>query len=206
MPLRRIPYKRLEPLVRNYLSTREESEATGLIRQLRTARLRGYVMPEELEAVCYWKSPRAIRHIRANGAGRVRSATGAALRSRSERKRLEALTSLRGVSVPMASALLTLLDPKRYGVIDIRVWQLLHKLGTVKKNPGGVGFKFRNWYQFLMIIRHFAKKFGVKARDIERTLFLVHKEYQAGRLYDAGKLGKPDTRPSPARGGGVRMR
>jgi len=87
--------------------------------------------------------------------------------------------------VPMASALLTLLDPKRYGVIDIRVWQLLHKLGTVKKNPGGVGFNFGNWYQFLMIIRYFAKKFGVKARDIERTLFHVHKEYQAGRLYDA---------------------
>jgi hypothetical protein len=30
----------------------------------------------------------------------------------------------------MASALLTLLDPKRYGVIDIRVWQLLHRMGT----------------------------------------------------------------------------
>jgi hypothetical protein len=36
----------------------------------------------------------------------------------------------KGVSVPMASALLTLLDPKRYGVIDIRVWQLLHRMGT----------------------------------------------------------------------------
>jgi len=36
----------------------------------------------------------------------------------------------KGVSVPMASALLTLLDPKRYGVIDIRIWQLLHRMGT----------------------------------------------------------------------------
>ena len=39
----------------------------------------------------------------------------------SERKRFEALLDLRGVSVSMASALLVLLNPKRYGVIDIRV-------------------------------------------------------------------------------------
>ncbi len=76
-----------------------------------------------------------------------------------------------------------LLDPKRYGVIDIRVWQLLHKVGTVTENADGVGFNFKNWYQFLMVLRYFAKKLGVSARDIERTLFLVHKEHQKGRLY-----------------------
>lgn len=76
-----------------------------------------------------------------------------------------------------------LVGPQRYGVIDIRVWQLLHKLGTVRKNPSGVAFSFRNWCQFLKIVRHFASKFGVTARDVERTLFLVHKQYQAGRLY-----------------------
>ena len=58
----------------------------------------------------------------------------------------------------MASALLMLLNPKRYGVIDIRVWQLLHKIGTVSKNAEGVGFTFKNWYQFLVILRYFAKK------------------------------------------------
>jgi len=183
MPLRQIPYERLGPLIRDHLSTEEEPKATDLTHQMRAARRRGYLTPAELETVCYWKSPRAIGHIRANSPEEVRSATRAALRSRSERRRLEALTGLRGVSIPMASALLMLVDPKRYGVIDIRVWQLLHKLGTVSKNPAGVDFNFRNWYQFLMIIRHFARKFRVKARDIERTLFLVHKEYQAGRLY-----------------------
>ena len=86
----------------------------------------------------------------------------------------------------MASAILMLLDPKRYGVIDIRVWQLLHQVGTVTRNPRGVGFNFKNWYQFLVILRHLAKKLGVSARDVERTLFIVHKEYQAGRLYKHG--------------------
>ena len=83
----------------------------------------------------------------------------------------------------MASSVLMLLHPKRYGVIDIRVWQLLHKVGTVKKNSRGIGFTFQNWYQFLTIVRHFANKFGVSARQVERTLFKVHEKYQDGRLY-----------------------
>ncbi len=75
-----------------------------------------------------------------------------------------------------ASSKPLLLDPKRYGVIDIRVWELLYALGTVTKNPGAVGFSFDNWHEFLMIIRHFAKKLECKARDIERTLFIAHKK------------------------------
>jgi hypothetical protein len=184
MALDTIPYPRLEPLIRAHLSRNEDEGTATLIRRLRTARRRGYLTPSELEAVCYWKSARAIRHIRANSAAQIRTATRSALRTRSERVRLEALLALRGVSVPMASAILMLLDPRRYGVIDIRVWQLLHKLGAVTHKPKGIGFDFRNWYQFLMIIRHFSKKLRVGARDIERTLFIAHQEYQKGRLYE----------------------
>jgi hypothetical protein len=83
----------------------------------------------------------------------------------------------------MASSILMFLDPKRYGVIDIRVWGLLYALGTVSKNASAVGFSFRNWYQFLMIIRYFSKKFGCTARDVERALFEAHRAYQEGTLY-----------------------
>ena len=107
-----------------------------------------------------------------------------ALRTRSERIRLQALLSLRGVSVPMASAILTLLCPRRYGVIDIRVWQLLHGVGAVTRKPNGVGFTYDHWNEFLSIVRSFAKKRGVKARDIERALFEAHRHHQKGRLYD----------------------
>jgi hypothetical protein len=183
MPLRSLTYDTLQPLVRQHLSTEEDSKTLKIIHDLREARRRGYLRLSELETICYWKSPRAIRHIRSNSANSVRGRTREALATRSERARLEALRSLSGVSVPMASSVLMLLDPKRYGVIDIRVWELLHKFGAVTKNPGGVGFSFSNWYQYLMIIRYFAKMFGCKARDIERTLFLAHKKFQLGQLY-----------------------
>jgi hypothetical protein len=43
---------------------------------------------------------------------------------------MEHLLALDGVSVPVASAILTLLDPRRYGVLDIRAWQMLSMLGA----------------------------------------------------------------------------
>jgi hypothetical protein len=120
--------------VTQYLSTEEDSKAATLIRELRQARGRGYLTRAELEKVCRWKSARAIRLIKKNSVTRIRTATRRALATQSERRRLEALTSLDGVSVPMASAILMLLNPRRYGVIDIRVWQLLYAVGAVTKN------------------------------------------------------------------------
>ena len=183
MPLHPVPYDTARPLVKRFLSLDEDEGTADLIRELRAARRRGYLRRSELEAICYWKSPRAIRHIRSNSAHSVRAATTAALATPNERVRLETLLTLQGVSVPMASSILTLLDPRRYGVIDIRVWELLHRVGTVNKNPGGVGFTFDNWYEFLMVIRHFARIFSCTARHVERALFLAHKQYQKGQLY-----------------------
>jgi hypothetical protein len=202
MSLKKVPYATLEPLIRRHLSTDEEESTAALIHRLEPARGRGHLTRTELLAVCNWKSPRAIRHIRANNPEQVRRATKRALGTRSERRRLQALLSLKGVSVPMASAILTLLYPRRYGVIDIRVWQLLHKVGTVTGAPNGVGFTFDNWYEFLVIVRDFAKRYGVRARDIERALFLAHRHYQSGRLYDritrgGGGNGNDDAVSSP---------
>jgi len=185
MALKKLPYTKIGPLLKEYLSMQEDAETAALMPDLRQARVRRYLTPNELENVCRWKSARAIHHIKSNSASQIQKATRRALATRSERQRLEALMSLNGVSVPMASAILTLLNPQRYGVIDIRVWQLLHAMGVVTKKSSGVGFNFNNWYQFLIIIRHFAKTLGVDARDIERSLFLAHQAYQTDTLYQS---------------------
>ena len=183
MAIGKLPYKQLRVLIRDHLVLREDPDTAKLTSELRQVRKRGYLKPIELERICRWKSARAIHHIKKNSAARVRAATGRALATQSEHRRLEALMSLDGVSVGMASAILTLLNPRRYGVIDIRVWQLLYGIGAVTKNPSGVGFTFNHWHQFLMIVRQFAEEFHVSARDIERSLFSVHQAYQKGTLY-----------------------
>ncbi|MDZ4845331.1 MAG: hypothetical protein SH857_07250 [Chitinophagales bacterium] len=188
MPLQKIPYDSLEPLIKKHLETKERPDGTEqLIKELKVVKKRGNLKKSELEIICHWKSARAIRLIKSNSEGIINKLSKEALNTRSEKRKMEFFTKLNGVSVPMASSILMFIDPKRYGVIDIRVWELLHSIGTMKTNPKGVNFKFNEWYRFLVIIRYYAKKFGVTSKDIERTLFYVHKDYQKGNLYDTLK-------------------
>jgi hypothetical protein len=175
----------LERLVRRYLDRDEDEDAetAALMRRLAAARRRGHLVRRELEAVCCWKSPRAIHHVRANSSRAIRIATRAALAEPDERRKLDRLLTLRGVSVPMASSVLTLLDPMRYGVLDIRVWQLLYACRVVDRNPRGLGFTAGHWLEFLEVVRPMAGRLRCTARDVERTLFELHRRRQAGRLY-----------------------
>jgi len=174
----------LERLVRTRLAAREDAEAVLRYKRFRAARRRGYLTHGEFVEACRWKSPRPIRHVRSNTHHRVRAATEAVLATRDEAERLDTLVRLKGVSVPMASAILTLLDPKRYGVIDIRVWQLLHSVGAVSENAKGVRFTVSQWLHFLGILRRLSSRLGVTARAVELTLFNVHQSQQEGTLYE----------------------
>jgi hypothetical protein len=150
----------------------------------RRARRRGWLTRGEFIAMCRWKSPRATLHYEKNSAARIRAATARALAARSERRRMEHLTALAGVSVPVGSAILTLLDPRRYGVLDIRAWQLLFAMRSVGVNRAGRGFSIAQWEQYLATLRRHARRLGATARAVEYTLFLCHRRHQRGRLYD----------------------
>jgi len=93
------------------------------------------------------------------------------------------LTSRKGVSIAVASSLLTIINPQNYGIIDIRVWQLLYLYGEVKTKPKGQGFNLENYKEYLSILRKYAKQFNMDVRDIERILFFHHKRIQEGNLY-----------------------
>lgn len=165
--------------------TRDDTPDTAqLIRDLRAVRRRGYLTRSEFLTICRWKSPRSIRHAMKNSPARIRCQSATALASRSERVRFDALTALDGVGAPTASAILTMIDPRRYGVIDIRVWQLLFELGSVTTKPGGVGFTFDDWEAFLGALRPHAKRLGVSVRCVEYSLFLHHQRAQEGNLYE----------------------
>ncbi len=183
MPLKRLPYKRLQHLIGKHLPTKEDPQTQELIEELACVRKKGHLTKAELIKICRWKSPRAIRFIATNREKRIKKITKAAFATRSEQKKIALLTDLHGVGVPMASAVLTLTNPTKYGVLDIRVWQLLFKMGAVGTNKGGTSFNFEHWCKYLKILRYYAKLYAVGARDVERTLFMVHMKYQSGNLY-----------------------
>ena len=161
----------------------EDPGTAALIHRLRHVKRAGGFTRAEFLAMCRWKSPRALPRCRRNPAPRIRAVSRAVLTTRSERRRMEQLTALRGVGVPMASAILTLLDPRRYGVLDIRVWQLLFALRSVGVNARGRGFTVDQWLGYLRELRRHARACGVTPRALEWTLFCHHRAAQTGRLY-----------------------
>ncbi len=183
MALGPIPYASVAALLRHELVREEDPATATLMEALGRARRRGWFSRAEFLRMCRWKSPRAIRHCRRNSADTVRRVSRAVLATRSERARLVLLTGLHGVSVPTASAILTLLDPRRYGVLDIRAWRLLFEMKSVSRKPGGRGFAVRDWLDYLGELRRHARRLGATARAVEYTLFLCHRRLRKGRLY-----------------------
>jgi len=179
----RVGYPSLRALLARELVREEHGPTAELIRQLRGARRRGFFTRAEFRAMCRWKSPRARLLWEANSRARIRAVSGAVLATRDEHRRMELLTALRGVGVPMASAILTLLDPRRYGVLDIRAWQLLIAVGSVRANRRGQGFTIAQWLDYLAALRVHARRLGVSARTVEYTLFRCHQKFQEGTLY-----------------------
>jgi len=184
VPIKRLPYVTLEALFAREPVSPEDPATGALIGRLRHVRRQRHFSRAEFLLMCRWKTPRAAPHYERNPPARVRRAARAALTARDERRRLEALTALSGVSVPVASAILTLIDPRRYGVLDIRVWQLLHAMGAVARKASGRGFSARDWEGYLACLRGVARAQRLSVRAVELTLFHCHRRFQSGRLYD----------------------
>jgi len=199
VPLRRLDYRGLKALLARELVREEHAPTAALIRELTGVRRRGFFTRAEFRRMCRWKSPRARLLWEANSAARVRAVSGAVLATRDERRRMELLTGLAGVGVPMASAILTLIDPRRYGVLDIRAWQLLFAIRSVDANRRGQGFTIGQWLDYLAALRTHARRLGVTARTVEYTLFEAHRKFQRGTLYVSPPRSRKGRRP---RGGG----
>lgn len=177
-------YATIEELLANELDDRKEGiETLSLMKKLKSAEIRGYFTKDEFLAMAMWKSPRPKRKYEINSEANIKGVSEKVFATRFEKRKIDLLTSLSGVSIPVASAILMLIDPKNYGVIDIRVWQILYLYGSVKVKPSGTNFNFKNWYNYLMKLRYYARKFKVKTRDIEITLFFHHRKMQDGTLY-----------------------
>ncbi|HKW90581.1 MAG TPA: hypothetical protein VJX92_01705 [Methylomirabilota bacterium] len=198
MPLKRVPYRSLRALLRRELVREEHPPTAALIRRLAHVKRAGRFTRGEFLAMCRWKSPRARLHYERNSAATIRRASAAALGAQSERERIAVLTALPGVSVATASAILTLIDPLHYGVLDIRCWQLLFHIRSVEGNASGRGFTIPQWEQYLTRLRGHARALDVSARMIEYTLFHCHRKLQRGRLYDRAGARPAARRRAPA--------
>jgi hypothetical protein len=173
-------------LIKSHWPTAEDPKFTALTQRLRPAYGRKYLTKGDLAAVCKWKSQRVLPLILKNNHHQIRKFTAEALAARVERARIKALIRLHGVSIPMASSILTALNSERYGVIDIRVWRLLHEHKLVTSRPRGTHLTLSDWEEFLAVIRSCATALSMPARSVEHTLYLIHQNRATEPLYNEG--------------------
>ncbi|WP_193187398.1 hypothetical protein [Nisaea sediminum] len=138
------------------------------------------------------KSPRRAALVRDNDADLVAEAVRLAFNTttvKSETIRISILTALRGVSVPTASAILAWREPKKWGVIDFRTWQVMNGAGLLERkleDDGsvalqkiyGVNLSPYNWSDYIAKLRSLAKELHWKPQQVDQWMFWWHKDHR----------------------------
>src|SRR5215471_4951390 len=79
-----------------------------------------------LEAIVRWKSERVVHYLIGNSEAKIKKVLAVAASPESSiRKAVEALMELRGIDLPIASAILSAIAPDRYNVLDYRSLEAL---------------------------------------------------------------------------------
>lgn len=176
----------MEDIFNDVENFKEDPITADLISELGGVKERGYLIKDELFKIGMWKSPRPKNLYLKNNDKEVKKITKYAFNCSDEKLKLLNLTKLSGISIPAASAILTITDPQNYGIIDIRVWLTLFKYGLVNTRPKGLGLSADNWVEYLSILRPLSEKYNTSCRIIELMIFNHHKSVlQEGNLYDS---------------------
>lgn len=133
----------------------------------------GFYAPDELLVVGYWKSPRPIRFLVQNRTSRIKELTHESFTT--DQQPWKPLVQLRGVGIPVASALLTVWQPDNFTVVDFRA---LHTLRAHGESFGSmtVGDRPQSWWEqhydlYVRGCRELAKRTRRSLRAVDRALW-----------------------------------
>jgi len=132
---------------------------------------RGWLEKSEFLTICLWKSRRPKRLYDLNSSKVIVSKSKLSFIEKDELKRMKILTELKGVQIPTASAILSVINPEIYPIIDERCIQSLQDLGVIKWKT----ITENHWIEYLSIIRGLSKEKNKSARDIEKGLFAYNR-------------------------------
>ncbi len=124
---------------------------------------------DDLKIIVNWKSPRRAALLDDNKDGDIAIALQfAAALTTPEAMAVAVLTALHGVGIPMASAIVTAINPERYTVLDYRA---LESLG-IANWPDTLDF----YVAYLEACRQLARSHGTTLRTLDRALWQWSKE------------------------------
>lgn len=109
---------------------------------------------------------------RENGMDAVNAAIEQARTAADIPERIAALTTLRGVDVPIASAFLQFIDPESYAAIDERVWAALREAGAIDQ-PYPSSVQIEMYDTFLRECHGLAASTDLRVVDVARALWVL---------------------------------
>jgi hypothetical protein len=130
--------------------------------------------PEDLAVIFQWKTRnRGVSRLRRNNPAEIADALRLAVLAQTERSAVAVLRGLSGVDTPVASAILTAINPERYTVIDFRALEALGTDTTDRSLPF--------YLYYLHYCRRTAAEYGVNLRTFDRALWQWSFERAKGR-------------------------
>ncbi len=160
-----------------------EPKTLQMFNEIGNIKKQGFITRDQGIMILKWKSPRPLQRYQSNSEKDFREISRLAFNTRNEKLKMHILTALNGINIPSASAILMVYNPKRYPVIDIRVWTQLYKAGLVRTNSKGRGFSLDEWETYLEIISIIAGKTGLTPRQVDKRLYDIDKRERVGNLY-----------------------
>lgn len=151
-------------------------ELTNHFDKLKKERVPFYLTDVELNEIFVWKLRSQIgrqeEKRKENTDENVRTITEAAFAITHSDKnyettlKLKLLTTLTGVGIPVASAILTLCFPTEYSVIDFRNWRQIYKSDEAKTS-----YTASEYVEYLKTIKEMANEYGVTPQEIDIAIW-----------------------------------
>lgn len=133
---------------------------------------RGYLTPEEFFAIVIWKSNRAKTNVRRGiekSKKNIRTITSEVFRAKTPEQKLEVLTLIPGIGIPMASAILTVCYPDNFTVADYRACTALKDFG--EEIVGNPTTRTSVYFEYLEKCKKLARKYNLSLRNFDRILW-----------------------------------
>ena len=155
---------------------KETIRLTEKFRLLKKERKEFYLTLNELEDIFKWKLRkqygRQEKQRRLNTNDNVISITRTAFGIKhsdvdfENKLRLKLLTSISGIEIPVASAILTLCYPEEYSVIDFRNWNQIFKSKITKTY-----YTANEYIEYLNVIKSLAEKYSMTTQEIDIAIW-----------------------------------
>jgi thermostable 8-oxoguanine DNA glycosylase len=141
---------------------------------------RGYLIFDDFYKICMWKSARQKQRYIKNKQ-KIGKITKKALIKKDEKEKIKILCDgLEGVGIPTASAILTVVFPQKYAIIDVRCLGVLREKFNIKISKY---ITVNSWLKYLSLMREISKENNITPRELDMVLFAMHRELLENKDY-----------------------